>query len=192
MIPGVRLSSFLRGCLSTSETPLLSYLGSLVSSQSYHTGRHKWLTLMYASQSCASHSLPHRASSTLGCLLPSAYVFVLDDSTPHLSGFLLVISLALSCRRLQLLRLLRLRATDTSGITPLAPRPLAFFPGDIKATPLHLPRTDHIGLSTYPHDLDQVTDTESHSLTPATTSSHFQVIHPLLPSCTSLVHMDHG
>ena len=128
------------------------------------------------------------------CLLPSAYVFVLDDSTPpSLSLWLLTgFSLALSCRRLQPLRLLRLRATYTSGITPSAPRPLAFFPGDIKATSLHLPRTDHIGLSTYPHDLDQVTDIESHSLTPATTSSHFQVIHPLLPSCTSLVRMDHG
>ena len=111
---------------------------------------------------------------------------------PPSLGLLTGFSLALSCRRRQLLRLLRLRATSTSGITPSAPRPLAFFPGDIKATSLHLPRTDHIGLSTYPHDLDQVTDTESHSLTPATTSSHFQVIHPLLPSCTSLVHSDHG
>ena len=112
---------------------------------------------------------------------------------PPLSLWLLTgFSLALSCRRLQLLRLLKLRATYTSGITPSAPRPLACFPGDIKATPLYLPRTDHIGLSTYPRDLDQVTDTESHSLTPATTSSHFQVIHPLLPSCTALVRMDHG
>ena len=72
------------------RSPLLSYLGSLVSGQSY-TGCHDWLTLMCALQSCASHSLPHRASSTLDCLLPSAYVFVLDDSTPlSLSGFLLV------------------------------------------------------------------------------------------------------
>lgn len=54
--------------------------------------------------------------------------------------------------------------------------------------PLRLPKNDHLGLSTYPDDLDQVTDIESRSLTPATTSSHFQVIRPLLPSCTSLVH----
>ena len=114
------------------NTPL-SYLGSLVSSQSY-TGRHKWLTLMYALQSCASHSLPHRASSTLDYLLPSAYVFVLDGSTHHLSGFLLVLSLALFCRRLQSLRLLWLRTTQASRIASSAPPSLALLPGDTKTT----------------------------------------------------------
>ena len=133
---------------------LLSYLGSLVSSQSYHTGRHKWLTLMYALQSCASHSLPHRASSTLDCLLPSAYVFVLDDSKPppslasywFLSGFVL-------------------QTTSTSA-TSLATRDLhiwddtfststtGFLSWQYQDNPLHLPRNDHIGLSPYPHDPD--------------------------------------
>ena len=116
------------------RNPLFSYLGSLVSSQPYPTEHHEWLTLMYALQSCASHSLLHRASSILDCLLPSAYVFVLDGGTHHLSGFLLVLSLALFCRRLQSLRLFWLRTTQASRIASSAPPSLAFFPGDIKTT----------------------------------------------------------
>ena len=96
-----------------------------------------------------------------------------------------------------------LQTTSTSA-TSLATRDLHIWDGTFSTlttgflswqyqdNPLHLPRTDHIGLSTYPRDLDQVTDTESHSHTSTTTSSHFQVIHPILPSCTLLVRMDHG
>lgn len=107
--------------------------GSLVSSQSY-TECHEWLTFMYASQSCASQSLLHWASSTTGCLFPSAYVFVLDGSTHHLSLGLLTGSLSGFVLQTTLPSATLQTTRDTSGIPPSASRLLVFFPGDTKTT----------------------------------------------------------